>query len=165
MNKAVVILAAIVITASAAFGIKLAVDSRRPRGTDVQQLRRMLLEGEAAVEARRPADINRFISGDYRDNLGMSDTSLKYQIREYLQQRQAVELTIPSESIQINVDPDGRAGTVQFQVSVTSQVAGNALANQHSLSLRVAKERVHYYWVFPGEEWRVTSAEGYMPSE
>ena len=165
MNKAVVILAAMLITASAAFGIKLAVDARRPKGTDVQQLRRMLMESEAAVEARRAGDINKFISYDYRDSLGMSDSSLTYQIREYLSQRQAVELTIPTESIQINIDPDGKAGTVQFHVSVNSQVEGGTVANQHNLSLRVAKEPVYYYWLFPGEEWRVTAAEGYVPSE
>lgn len=164
MNRNV-ILAVILIIACAAFGVKVAADAQRPRGTDVLQLQRMLMEGEAAVEARRAAGVNKFISNDYQDSLGMSDTSLKYQIRGYLQERQAVELTIPTEGIAINVHPSGKTGTVQFQVAVTSQSEGNRVVNQHNLSLRVAKEPVYYYWVFPGEEWRVTSAEGYVPTE
>lgn len=152
-----------------------AVDAQRPKGSDEDQLRRMLYVGETSAEQHNSTAINRLISEDYRDSLGMSDTSLKYQIREYISQRRAIDVVIPSEKVDVYVAPDGKTGTVTFPMTVTNPVApptsgsdgaaysGGAAASggEMTLTLGVRKERVHYFFVFPGEEWRVTSAEGY----
>jgi hypothetical protein len=147
--------------AGAALGVKLAVDAQRPRGTDQQQLQQMLFQGEQAAERRDPAGINRLISSDYSDSIGMSDTSMKYQINRYLRRQQSVQVAIPLESIQTEIAPDGRTGTVRFQVNVVAQSRDGTVPNNLSLVLKVRKEPVFYFWVFPGEEWRVISVEGH----
>jgi hypothetical protein len=164
-TRAIAIAAGLLLLAGGAVGVKAAVDAQRPRGDDIDQIRRMLYEGERAAERRDASTINRFISEDYRDDLGMSDTSLKYQIRDYLKRTAVIELTVPSESIRVEVDAGGRSARAQFRVFSRSRSQGNTFANEFDMSLSLAKERVYYYWIFPGEEWRVTAAEGYTGME
>lgn len=158
MTKWQVAVLALVVLAAGALGVKAAVDAKRPRGTDVEQIRRMLFEGESAAERGDAATIHRFISPDYEDELGMRDTQLKYQVSRYLRERRGLEITIPSQSVQIAVAPDGRTATCSFQVNAT---ASSGAANSVPLNLSLARERVFYYWIFPGEEWKVTRASGY----
>ncbi len=151
--------------------VKRAVDAQRPQGSDEEQLRRMLYEGERAAEQRNAAGVNKFLSEDYRDGLGMSDSSLKYQIREYLSRRSNLDVVIPSERVQVYIAPDGATGTVTFPLAILTpggsqptgaeSAAASMPASQMTLTLGVRKERVHYFFVFPGEEWRVVSADGY----
>jgi hypothetical protein len=169
MNRAMIgTLAAILGVASAALWVKLAVDAQRPRGSDVQQLRQMLTDGEKYAEQRNAPALGRFISDNYRDNLGMSDSALRYEMNNWFRQHRAVEVTIPSEAVQITLSPDGKTGAVTFPVSLGLQGQGQASTpSRHdlTLTLSVAKEPVHYFWIFPGEEWKVTSADGYAEAE
>jgi hypothetical protein len=164
-SRAVLWLAGLVLLGTLAFGAKLAVDARRPKGTDQQQLRQMLLEGEMAAERGNASGITKFISPSYEDSAGMNDDRLVYQIRAYFRDRGPLEVNIPSESIDVNLDPGEKTGTVRFQLLVGSQVPGSGASTEMELGLKVAKEPVYYYWIFPGEEWRVTGADGYGPLE
>lgn len=175
MKIIVIAATALALLGGGSLWVMRAVDAQRPKGSDEEQLRRLLYIGETAAEQHNSVAINRLISEDYRDSLGMSDTSLKYQIREYLSQRRAIDVLIPSESVQVYIAPDGKTGTVTFPMTVmnpqTAPVPGGAGGPQYptaassggdmTLTLGVRKERVHYFYVFPGEEWKVTSAEGY----
>lgn len=158
--KVVGALAGVALLALGAFGVMRAVDAQRPRGSDTQQLRTMLAQGEAAAERGDAPAIWRFISDDYSDNLGFSDTSVKYNIRAYLRDHKNMDLTIPSDRVNIHIDPDGRTGAMDFVVIVNSPGASGS-GNQIPISLRIRKEPVRYYWLFPGEEWKVLSADGY----
>jgi hypothetical protein len=160
-NRWTAILIGLVLLAGAAFGVWRAVEAQRPQGTDEQQIRTMLFEGERAAERLDAAALGHLISDDYRDNLGMSDTSVKYEMRRYLKQQQSLEVDIPSESIDVNIEPDGKQASISFQARVAARTEGQASTFDLPMSLRLKKERVFYYWIFPGEEWRVTSAEGY----
>lgn len=151
--------------AAAAMAVKLAVEARRPKGADVQQLQRMLLEAEKAAERRDAAGVSRFVSDDYQDSLGFNSPRLKYEIRQYLRRQQALDLDIPSRSVRVRLSPDRRTGIVQFHLALAGQNAAGSAAAEMDLTLKVARERVYYYWFFPGEEWRVTEAEGYSPLE
>lgn len=171
MRNAAIVGSVVLLLLGGGLWVQRAVDAQRPQGSDEEQLRRMLYEGERAAEQRNAAGVNRFLSEDYRDGLGMSDSSLKYQIRQYLSRRRAIDVVIPSERVQVYIAPDGATGTVTFPMAVlapgASQSAGagpaaaSIPASQMTLTLGVRKERVHYFLVFPGEEWRVVSAEGY----
>ena len=158
MSKWKVAVLAIVLLAASALGVKAAVDAKRPQGTDIEQIQRMLLEGEQAAERGDAAGIHRYISPDYRDEVGLGDTQVKYQINRYIRERKGLELTIPSRSVAIEVAPDGRTATCSFSVSVT---AANGSASDVPIHLQLVRERVYYYWLFPGEEWKVVSAGGY----
>ena len=158
MTKWRAVVLGVVILAAGALGVKAAVDAKRPRGTDVQQIQMMLFNGEQAAERGDAATLHRFISPDYEDEIGMRDTQVKYQISRYLRERRGLEITIPSQSVQIEVAPDGRTATCSFLVNATSANGG---ANAVPINLSLARERVYYYWIFPGEEWKVTRAGGY----
>jgi len=164
-GRAVQIVVVLLLLLVAAGGVYQAVEARRPKGSDVAQLQQILLDGEAAAEQKNAAGIARFLSKDYKDDLGMSDTSLGYQIREYLRQARTVDVTIPTESIQIQVSPDGKTGSVNFRVAISTQGDRGGGGAETQMSLQVAKEPVHYFGVFPGQEWRVTSAGGYAALE
>src|ERR1700761_2832991 len=98
MNSTVVgRLVAIIVIASAALGVKLAVDAQRPQGTDSEQLQAMLFQGEKAAKRKDAPGITRYISRDYSDSLGMTDTSLKYEIGRFLNRRANFDISVPSE--------------------------------------------------------------------
>lgn len=166
MNRTVVlVLVAVAVVAGTGIAIKLAVDGRRPKGSDTVQIQMMLLEGEKAAERRDSAGIGRFISPNYSDNLGLRDATVRYQIRDFLRRYRTVDVNIPTESIQITLDPDGKSGSASFRAMVSAQGDGGSQSSEVEMTIKVAKERVYYFWIFPGEEWKVTAADGYQGLE
>lgn len=157
-------IAGLVAVAAAAWGVHAAVEARRPRGSDTLQILRMLQQGEAAAERRDVSGITRFVSPDYRDTVGMNAERLRFQIADYFRRRTApLEVEIPSRAVLVQVEPGGRLAAVQFPLLLGG--TGEGAAPEMRLTLRLRKEQVFYYWLFPGEEWRITSAEGYVPFE
>ncbi|MFN3648739.1 MAG: hypothetical protein ACK47B_04085 [Armatimonadota bacterium] len=152
---------ALVLVAGGGFALWRSVEAQRPKGSDAEQIRAMLAEGERATERLDAAGLGRFISDDYRDNLGLSDTSVKYQIRRYFREHDAIEVEIPEQSIEVNVSPNSDTGSVSFLARVGVATDAKTATYDLPMTLQVKKEPVHYYWLFPGEEWKVTSAEGY----
>jgi hypothetical protein len=163
-RNGIIALVILAVLAGGALGVKRAVDAQRPSGTDDDQLREILYEGERAAERLDAGGIVHYISPNYQDNLGMNAARMNYQIRRYLSQRKSLDVTIPAESVHTQIAPDGKTGAVSFHVQVNSQ-GGGAGSADWNLTLKTAKERVYYFWVFPGEEWRITSAEGYTALE
>jgi len=144
--------------------VKLAVDAKRPKGSDDRQIRMMLYDAERAAEQKSVSGIAKYISEDYRDGLDMNAPRLKYAIRDWMRLRNAVEVTIPTESIRVQIEPDGKAALVQFHLSLGTDLEGRGTATSDmEMGLRLRKEPVYYYYLFPGEEWRVVSSEGYSP--
>ena len=158
MTKWQAIVLAVVVFAASALGVKAAVDAKRPQGSNTEQIQRMLLDGERAAERGDAAAIHRLISPNYRDEVGLKDTQVKYQINRYLRERPGLEITIPTQSVLIEVAPDGRTAACSFLISAHS---ANASTQDVPIHLQLARERVYYYWLFPGEEWKVVSAGGY----
>src|SRR5690349_1911057 len=103
--------------AAAGIWIRAAVEAQRPKGSDEEQIRRMLYEGERAAEQRNAGGVSHFISADYDDGT-LRAAQVRYEIGRYLQSEQSLEITIPSESVQPVIDPGGRTGTVMFRMSV-----------------------------------------------
>lgn len=153
-------LVGLILVAGGALGLKMAVDAQRPKGSDQEQIQTMLMDGEKAAKRKDAAGINRFISRDYSDGLGMTDTSLKYQVNDYLRRKSSFDITVPLESTQVMINPDGRTGTAQFIVRVNAENSAS-----FPMTLKLVKEPVHYFLFFPGEEWKVISAEGYAGLE
>jgi hypothetical protein len=160
-RKSMAVIAAVVLTAAGALAVKAAVDRQRPQGSDEEQLQQLLIAGESAAERGDAGGIYRLISDRYEDSLGMKDTQMRFQIGRYLRERRNLEITIPSDSVRIEVAPDGRTARVAFRVNAGFSLEGGAATNETTIQLTAAKEPVHYYGIFPGEEWKVTSAEGY----
>jgi hypothetical protein len=161
MNRgALVTLGLLLLLALVGLGVKRAVDARRPQGTDAEQIRRLLYEAERAAERRDASGVNRYISDDYDDGT-FNAARARYAVMDYLRSQQSVEINIPSETIHVQVDPDGRTATADFRVQFARQTGGGSFYNDIDMSLRLQKEPVHYYVLFPGEEWRIVRAEGW----
>src|SRR5687768_9972802 len=60
-HRGMVAVLVLVLLAAGALGVKLAVDGQRPKGTDIQQIREMLRQGEAAAERGQASGIAKFI--------------------------------------------------------------------------------------------------------
>lgn len=157
------VIAAVIVLALvlAGVGTKMALDAARPKGTDQEQIARMLVQGQAAVERKDVPGVTRFISEDYRDGLGFSASSVKYQIGDYLRRKGALQLNIPSRSVEIIVSPDGQTASARFHVSAIAASPNGSNQTEMDMSLQLKKEKVYYYVLFPGHEWKVTSADGY----
>lgn len=160
-QKTITWLCVVAAVAMAAVGIKLAVDARRPRGSDVQQIQGLIERGATAADRRDAAAMGHLISSHYRDSLGMSDVSLRYQINDFFRRQSAIQVTLPPDRLKIDVQPAGKTAAAQFHVVVATQGSGGSMTTELDMTLQFAKEPVYYYWLFPGEEWRVTSAENY----
>ena len=164
--KLMAVLGTILALALGALLVKRAVDAQRPKGTDVQQIQAILLQGETAAEQRNSQALNRLISEDYQDGLGMTETQIRYQIGDYLRSHRAINVEMPSQSIQVEVRPDGRRAQARFHARVTTQGGENNSGSLDiDMTMQLAKEPVHYLVFFPGEEWKIVSADGYSGLE
>jgi hypothetical protein len=72
---------------------------------------------------------------------------------------------MPSREIQVAVSPGGKTAQAKFRARVTTQGEGSGGSLDIEMSLQLAKEPVRYFWLFPGEEWKVISADGYSGLE
>jgi len=106
--RLIAVIAGLLLVGGGLLGMKSAADRCRPVGSDEEQLRRMLIDGEAAAERHQGSGVTRFLSPDYQDSVGMSDTSLGFHIRRYLARVGPLEVTIPPESVRIQSSPTGR---------------------------------------------------------
>ena len=153
--------ATLVVICGAAMGVRALVEAQRPRGTDTEQLMQMLFDGERAAERRSTQGVTRFLARDYRDSLGNNKDRMRLLVRDAILRFQGMDVIV--EEPRIDLDEGSASGTVAFQVRV---VAGPETGGSPSqIVLRVVKEPVRYYWLFPGAEWRIQSADGYMSLE
>ena len=159
-RRVVVALVVILLLAIGGFSLLRAVDAQRPKGTDTEQIQMMLFQGEQAAESRNAGAVNRMLSKDYNDGLFNAERA-RYAIADYLRNHRSIDITIPSESVSFQPGPDGKTGVVRFRLMVNGQTEGGPTSQEMNLTLTVVKEPVHYFGVFPGEEWRIKSAGGY----
>jgi hypothetical protein len=145
-----------------AFGVKVAIDGQRPHGTNTEQIMQILHDGEHAAERRSAAGVAKYLAETYEDSLGNNKDRMRFLIRDAIGRYRGLDVTLNVGEIQI--DPGGQSATVTLLVGLNGEGEGPINSNT-SLALRLVKERVYYYWLFPGEEWRVQSADGYMGLE
>jgi len=158
-------LAVVLALALSALWVNRTVASMRPKGSDQEQIQALLLKGEIAAENRNSGAMGRLISENYRDSLGMTETQIRYQIGDYLRSHASIDIDLPANSIQTELSPDGKTATVRFHARVSTRGQDAQGSMEIDPILVMTKEPVHYLWVFPGEEWKVTSAEGYAGLE
>ena len=141
-----------------------AVEAQRPHGSDEVQIRNLIALGARAAMKRDAETIRRLISDQYRDRLGLRAEQVRFQATRVLNENRQVTVYIPSERIEITVEPDHKHARARFDVQLQalgSQGASTSFAGPIELDL--VKEPVRYFWVFPGAEWRVVSVQGELP--
>jgi hypothetical protein len=159
-RRVVVALLVVLVLAVGGFSLLRAVDAQRPKGTDAEQIQDMLYQGERAAERRDASAVSRLVSKDYNDGM-FNAARARYAIGDYLRRQRSIDITIPSESVSFQPGPGGKTGVVRFRLLLNGQSEGGPTSSAMNLTLTVVKEPVRYFGVFPGEEWRITSAGGY----
>ena len=140
-----------------------AVDARRPHGSDTEQIRALVGEGARAATRRDSDTLSRLISNDYQDAFGFRADMVRRQASAIIGRAHHVDLYIDGHAINTSLEPDGHHGSVTFPVNFQASGGEMPYAFQGTLTLRLVKEPVRYFLVFPGEEWRVVAVEGYSP--
>jgi hypothetical protein len=137
--------------------------ARRPVGSNVEQLRRLMVQGERAIEERNLSAAMGLVSRAYRDDQGLRYGSLRALAGRQMRQADRIEITLPARLLRVYVDPSGKRATgdarVDLHIATRFDTVHDLSAN---LSLQFVKEPVRYYWLFPSEEWRLVKMEGWQ---
>ncbi len=164
MKQSHLVAAAAVLLGGGFLWLWMAANGQRPRGTDTAQIRSMIARGARAAQRRDSATINRMISGNYTDGNGFRAEQLRAFVAKTLRESGSAQVYIPDESVSIQVEPGGKEAHASFHVrfqGAEGQFSGTPFDG--TLTIRLKKEPVRYYWIFSGEEWRVMATEGYLP--
>jgi hypothetical protein len=141
-----------------------AVNAQRPKGGDAEQIRAVIAACDRAASRRDAATINRYLSNEYRDSFGFRADQARIEVGRVLGSARQVQIYVPRDSEAVSVNPDGRHAAARFELHLqTTGGQAGGLTYNGTLYLRLQKEPVRYFLVFPGSEWRITSAEGYSP--
>jgi hypothetical protein len=159
--KLILIAAGVALLSFGGYRFARAVQACYPQGTDEEQLRAMLRDGAAAASLRRSDGVTRYLSPDYQDEIGMSDSSLAFQIRRYLSRVSRLRVYVPEESVRVSLDGGRTTGSVYFELQIDQRLDGVDSSSRSTVILQVAREPVRSYLFFPGREWKVVSASGY----
>jgi hypothetical protein len=137
--------------------------AQRPKGTDVEQIRLLLVRGEQALEKRHLSEAMALVSKKYHDDEGLGCDSLRALTGRQLREARTVDINIPAHSLHIQLSRDGRRAVAQAHVDLRAASRYDTTFDQSAdLSLEFVKEPVHYYLMFPGEEWRLVKMGGYQ---
>lgn len=132
-----------------------------PPGTDEQQILAQIQKGKRAAELRSASKLMRLVSGEYKDANGITRPVLGYRAREQFRASRGLEVTIPADQIQIQVDRERGEATSTFPLELRFlDERGGVHPFSMNPTLHWRKERVRRYLLFPVEVWRVTRADG-----
>jgi hypothetical protein len=135
--------------------------SQQPVGTDEQQILNQLQRAQQAAQAADIAALIRVVSPDYRDDLGLTRATLRYEAGRQMREAQRIDVTIPSNGTRIQLSPDRHEAisTGPVELHITDR-QGEIRTISLTPTLRWRKERFRRYLLLPVEEWRVVKAEG-----
>lgn len=157
---------ALLLLAAAGVAVGLAVRARLPRGSNVEQIRALLIEGERAVESRDVAAAMRLLSDDYRDGNGLRKEQVRFYAARLLRESETVAVNVSERSIEVRVDPDARHAVAACDVSLAlTGRGGDHLMRHFRLKLTLRREPARVFGVFPTHAWRVLRADGYGAAE
>jgi hypothetical protein len=142
-------------------GAWLWAQSLRPVGTDEQQIIAQIQRAQQAAQAADASALVRVVSSDYRDDLGLTRPTLRFEAGRQLREAQRIDITIPSNGLRIQLEPGGRKATSSGPVELRiTDRQGEVRTLSLTPTLRWRKEHMRRYLVFPVEEWRVVRADG-----
>src|SRR2546421_144472 len=75
--------------------------SLRPVGTDEQQILAQIQRAQQAAQAADASALVRVVSSDYRDDLGLTRPTLRYQAGQQLRDAQWIDVTVPTNRLRI----------------------------------------------------------------
>jgi hypothetical protein len=140
--------------------------AQRPKGSDQQQIRELMVRGERALEQRSRSAAMALVAREYQDTEGWRFGTLRAFLARVLPQTETVAINVPSRFVRIDVERDGRHATVQARADLHATTRFNTVIDQPlNLTLRLVKAPVRYYMVFPGQEWRLVQMEGWQALE
>lgn len=140
-----------------------AIENQRPKGSDEDQIRSLIATGGRAANRKDPGTVNTLIS-DQWEGFGMRADQMRPMVARFLKESGRTRAYIPSNSIAIEVEPEGQKAKASFKLQFQGENPDTSVpAFDGLVQVGLTKEPVRYYWVFPGREWRVTSTTGFIP--
>lgn len=130
----------------------------QPIGTDTGQIRGAVVDSVDALRHGRAGDAMRIVAPDYKDSTGMNTSRLRLLARQAARNRDAWTASVLSVESQIAGD------TARVAVTVTVGDTGGNSAPPDTIELRMRKDRVYAWLIFPTDRWRVISAD-HLPSD
>src|SRR5262249_10286109 len=128
--------------------------AQRPKGSDLEQLHMVMVQGERALEERHISEAMAFVSNEYHDSQGRRRATLGALVGRQLREAQTLDINVPARMLHIDVVPGGNRATVRAHVDVHAASRFETVFNQGAdVTLEFVKEPVRYYLLFPGEEW------------
>ncbi len=117
-----------------------------------EQIRQMVAQGEAAVEAGSLTEVGSLISEDYRDEAGRTRRALEQLVAAYLLRHRSIHLLIQIHQIELEASDDAR-------MTLYVAMAGRPLAEAGQL-LTVRADLLRFDLELRREEgqWRVTTS-------
>jgi hypothetical protein len=132
-----------------------------PAGTDEEQILAQIQRAERAAELLSASGLMRVVSGEYKDENGITRPVLGHQARARLRESTSLDVTVPLRQLRIQVAPDRRTATSRgpVELRITDR---QGQTRPHSLTPAVEwrKEPTRRYLLFPVEEWRVVRVQG-----
>ena len=136
-------------------------EAQRPQGSDDQQIRTLFASAARAATERKAGQALRWLSADYSDSNGIKATIARYEVSRLINNAKQIDVYVPVREVEVQVSGNTASAVVPITVTATGENIPPVGTGQRTLNVQLRKEPVRYYWLFPGEEWRVTSVEGY----
>jgi hypothetical protein len=130
----------------------------QPVGTESGQIRGAIVDAVDALQHGRAGDAMRVVSPDFKDSTGMNYARLRLLARQAARNRDMWNATVQS------VEPLVNGDTAQVSVTVVIGQEKGGGTTTDTMQLRMHKDPVYAWLVFPTERWRVTGAD-HLPSE
>lgn len=144
---------AVILLVAAAVLYFVGYRSVQPVGTDTGQIRGAIVDAVDALRHGRAGDAMRVVSPEYKDSTGMNYTRLRLLARQAAINRNMWSARVDS------VDPVVTGDTADVSVSVAIGDGQGIGMRADTIQLRMRKDPVYAWLVFPTERWRVTSAD------
>ena len=147
---------AILFTVAAAFvvGWLIVNQDKRP---DADQIRDLIERGRRAIEHKSLDAAMSCISENFSNNMGLNRDRLRMLAADAFRANMSYEVVMDAPDVTVN----GDQAQAKTHVAV-SGISGGGREPVFSgeVALRLAKERVHRYLIFPTREWKITGIDG-----
>ena len=87
--------------------------AQRAKGTDLEQIRLVMVRGERALEERHMSEAMALVSKTYHDDEGLRFEQLRALVGNQLRQAERVDINVPARMLNVQVDRDGKHATAR----------------------------------------------------
>ncbi len=127
----------------------------RPRGSEPEQIRRLLLQAQDAARAKNISGCLSCLSSNYKGAGGSRD-EIRLFLLSVFRDTGTVDVVVNEPTIKVT----GETATAETHVNITVRAPKGSGNTSYSsdVTLEFCKEEHKRYFIFPVREWRISSA-------